>query len=177
MEFQICLDPDSYVKWGLSYGMCINVLQTMGTSRHLDFAEQARNGEVISNLMKKLFNGQGHLLIFLYYFPQIFVCFCLTEIGHGSNTRGMRTTATYNKGTKEFILNSPDFEAAKCWAGNLGRTATHAIVYAQLITEGVHYGLHAFFVKIRDPETLQACEGLTVGDMGEKIGLNGVDNG
>lgn len=32
----------------------------------------------------------------------------------------MRTTATYDVKTKEFILHTPDFQAAKCWAGNLG---------------------------------------------------------
>jgi len=33
----------------------------------------------------------------------------------------MRTKATYDVATKSFILHTPDFEAAKCWAGNLGK--------------------------------------------------------
>ena len=33
----------------------------------------------------------------------------------------MRTTATYDKETEEFIINSPDEEAAKWWVGNLGK--------------------------------------------------------
>jgi len=33
----------------------------------------------------------------------------------------MRTTATYDIATKSFILNTPDFEAAKCWVGGLGK--------------------------------------------------------
>lgn len=35
---------------------------------------------------------------------------------------------------KEFVINTPTFEDSKIWVGNLGKTATHAAVYAQLIT-------------------------------------------
>eukprot|EP00064_Thunnus_orientalis_P016405 superscaffoldBa00003248_g16470 len=48
---------------------------------------------------------------------------------------------------KEFVINSPDFEAAKFWVGNLGKTATHALVFAQLYTpDQVCHGLHSFLV-------------------------------
>lgn len=56
--------------------------------------------------------------------------------------------------------------------------ATHAIVYAQLYTaDGEHHGLNGFMVPIRNISTLQPFAGVIVGDMGSKIGLNGIDNG
>ena len=52
------------------------------------------------------------------------------------------------------------------------------MLYAQLITpDGHNHGLHSFVVPIRDTRTLHPFPGIIVGDLGEKIALNGVDNG
>ncbi|KAF5307964.1 hypothetical protein FQR65_LT06531 [Abscondita terminalis] len=103
--------------------------------------------------------------------------FALTEVAHGSDTRNMKTIATYDESSKEFIINTPNFKAAKCWLGNLSASCSMAVVFAQLYTKGVCYGLHAFMVPIRDPKTHVPYPGLTIKDCGKKVGLNGVDNG
>lgn len=59
-----------------------------------------------------------------------------------------------------------------------GKTCTHAIVYAQLYTpDGQHHGLNGFLVPVRDTKTMEPFAGITVGDLGQKVGLNGLDNG
>nr|XP_056712824.1 peroxisomal acyl-coenzyme A oxidase 1 isoform X2 [Euleptes europaea] len=100
-----------------------------------------------------------------------------TEMGHGTHLRGLETTATYDPATQEFILNSPTVTSIKWWPGGLGKTSNHAIVLAQLHTQGQNHGLHAFIVPIRQLGTHEPLPGITVGDIGPKFGYDEMDNG
>ena len=104
-------------------------------------------------------------------------CYAQTELGHGSNVRGLETTATWNKDDKTFTIHSPHLTSSKWWIGSLGRTANHAVVMAQLILEGKSYGPHPFVVQIRDMKTHQPLENIHIGDIGPKFGYNTMDNG
>lgn len=108
---------------------------------------------------------------------QIIGTYAQTEMGHGTHLRGLETTATYDPKTQEFILNSPTVTSIKWWPGGLGKTSNHAIVLAQLITQGECYGLHAFVVPIREIGTHKPLPGITVGDIGPKFGYEEMDNG
>ncbi|XP_036384006.1 peroxisomal acyl-coenzyme A oxidase 1 isoform X2 [Megalops cyprinoides] len=100
-----------------------------------------------------------------------------TEMGHGTHIRALETTATYDPSTQEFVLNSPTVTSIKWWPGGLGKTSNHAIVLAQLHTQGKCHGLHAFIVPIRDMNTHMPLPGVVVGDIGPKFGFDEVDNG
>lgn len=104
-------------------------------------------------------------------------CFGLTEIGHGSNVKGIETTAEFDPETNEFILNSPTETSAKFWIGNLAKTAQNGVMFAQLITLGENKGVHAFVFPIRDRSNHLPLPGIEIGDCGEKKGAHGIDNG
>ncbi|XP_074861401.1 peroxisomal acyl-coenzyme A oxidase 2 isoform X2 [Carettochelys insculpta] len=100
-----------------------------------------------------------------------------TELGHGTFLRGLETTATFDISTQEFILNTPKISAMKWWPGDLGRSATHAVVFAQLYIKGKCYGLHPFILQIRSLRDHSPAPGVTVGDIGPKMNFEHIDNG
>lgn len=104
-------------------------------------------------------------------------CFALTELGHGSDVSSLETTAHFDAETNEFILNSPTETSRKFWIGSLGKSACMAVVFANLITERVKQGVHGFLVRIRDESTHLPLPGLEIGDCGDKIILQAIDNG
>jgi len=99
-------------------------------------------------------------------------CYAQTEIGHGSNVAGLETTATFDKNTDEFVVNTPKISAYKWWPGSLGRHANFAIIYARLIIEGNDYGVFPFLIQIRDRDTHKHMSGIKTGDMGPKMGFH-----
>ncbi|ETV93365.1 hypothetical protein H310_12628 [Aphanomyces invadans] len=100
-----------------------------------------------------------------------------TELGHGSNVQGIETTAHYDPKTQEFILNSPTLTSRKWWPGGLGKTANHCVLHARLFLDGKDRGVQAFLVPLRDTATHRTLPGITLGDIGPKIGFQSVDNG
>lgn len=152
-ESMLAYDPSFFVRYLVSHGLFPLVLMGLGTERLSKYLDQANECKIVGS-------------------------YALTEVGHGSNVHQIQTTATYCPQSDDFVLNTPSFEAAKCWAGNLGKTCHFSIVFAQLLTEdGRNHGLNSFLVPLREPKSHLAYPGVIVGDIGEKIGLNGMDNG
>ncbi|PKS08737.1 hypothetical protein jhhlp_004790 [Lomentospora prolificans] len=139
--------------YGLHASMFLKTLEEQGTpEQHKLFLEPAQRYEYIG-------------------------CYAQTELGHGSNVRGLETTATWNPEDKTFTLHSPHLTASKWWIGSLGKAANHAVVVAQLILDGKPRGPHPFVVPIRDLKTHKPLPGVHVGDIGPKFGYNTMDNG
>ena len=88
---------------------------------------------------------------------------CGSVIGYwidsGTNLRKLETTATYDSSTQEFVLHSPTVTATKWWPGCLGKSSNHAVVVAQLWTQGKCYGPHPFIVQLRHMDTHQPLPG------------------
>src|SRR5271156_441911 len=123
-----------------------------------------------------------------YWLPKveawdIIGCYGQTELGHGSNVRGLECQAKWDPKSKDFIIHSPTLTASKWWNGSLGCTANHAIVVAQLMLpdkvtgEYKSYGPHQFIVQIRDMKTNKPLDGIVIGDIGPKYGYTSMDNG
>ena len=103
-------------------------------------------------------------------------CFAMSETGHGSNVQRVETTATWDADTGEFVIETPTESAQKDYIGNAARDGRMAAVFCQLIVGDESRGVHAILVPIRDEDGSPAA-GVEIFDCGEKLGLNGVDNG
>ncbi len=139
------------IKFGVQFGLWGGAVYNLGTKRHHD----------------RWLHATGTL--------ELPGCFAMTETGHGSNVRGLETTAVYDHEHRELIVHSPSVGAGKEYIGN-AMHAHMAAVFCQLIVNGESHGVHAVVVPIRGKEGL-TLPGIRVEDNGYKMGLNGVDNG
>jgi acyl-CoA oxidase len=146
------IDLSLMVKAGVQWGLFGGAVVALGTERH----HEAYLREIIS--------------------AELMGCFAMTETGHGSDVQQLRTTCAYDPATGTFDLHTPHEAARKDYIGNAARDGRMAVVFAQLITGGRRYGVHAWLVPIRDADG-NPMPGVTIGDDGPKAGLLGVDNG
>ena len=145
-------DLSLLVKFGVQFGLFGGAVQQLGTRPHHE----------------RYLRAIGSL--------ELPGCFAMTEARHGSDVQHLETTATYDPDTREFVIDTPADEAHKEYIGNAARDGRLAVVFAQLIAGGNCHGVHAFLVPIRDGDG-DVCPGVRIEDCGEKMGLNGVDNG
>lgn len=151
-EELVVADPSLQIKSGVQWGLFGSAILQLGTKPHHD--------RWLRDAAEMRLPG----------------AFAMTETGHGSDVQAIGTTATYDPETEEFVIHTPFRGAWKEYLGNAGQHAIGATVFAQLITNGVNYGVHCFFVPIRDAEQ-NFLPGVGGEDDGPKGGLNGVDNG
>lgn len=145
-------DLSMVIKFGVQFGLWGMSVYFLGTEKH----------------HKKYLKDIGSLKL-----PG---CFAMTETGHGSNVRGLETTATYNHQDQSFVIHTPNPEARKEYIGNAALHGQAATVFAKLIIDGEDYGVNAFVVPLRTSEG-KGIKGVRIEDCGRKMGLNGVDNG
>jgi acyl-CoA oxidase len=151
-ETQAHADLSLLVKSGVQFGLFGGAIRHLGTAPHHErYLRDAMNADLLG-------------------------CFAMTETGHGSDVQSLRTTATYDPAAAEFVVRTPDDDAAKNYIGNAARDGRMAVVFAQLEVAGECHGVHALLVPIRDAEG-QPMPGVRIADDGLKAGLNGVDNG
>lgn len=145
------VDGSLTIKFGVQFGLFGGSIQKLGTKYHHD---------------KYLTDAGSATLL---------GCFAMTETGHGSNVRGIKTTATYDKENDCIVIHTPGKNDNKEYIGN-ALDSKMASVFAQLIVNGKNEGVHAILVPVRD-ENHELLKGVTIEDNGYKLGLNGVDNG
>ncbi|WP_434811414.1 acyl-CoA dehydrogenase family protein [Microbacterium sp. bgisy189] len=151
-EELVLADPSLQIKGGVQWGLFGSAIHQLGTKQHHD--------AWLRDVMNMELPG----------------AFAMTETGHGSDVAAIGTTATYDPATEEFVIHTPFRGAWKDYLGNAALHGKAATVFAQLITGGVNYGVHCFFVPLRDDEGA-FLPGVGGEDDGVKGGLNGIDNG
>lgn len=151
-EELVIADPSLQIKAGVQWGLFGAAVLHLGTDSHHE--------RFLPGIMDLSVPG----------------AFAMTEIGHGSDVSAIGTTATYDPQTEEFVLHTPFRAATKEFLGNAALHGKDAVVFAQLITNGVNHGVHCFYAHLRD-DNGEMLPGVSSEDDGLKGGLNGIDNG
>ncbi|WP_426995787.1 acyl-CoA dehydrogenase [Pseudarthrobacter sp. N5] len=152
-EELVTADPSLQIKAGVQWGLFGSAVMHLGTEAH--------HSKWLPGIMSLAIPG----------------CFAMTETGHGSDVASIATTATYDPAKQEFVVHTPFRAAWKDYIGNAAIDGLGAVVFAQLVTNGVSHGVHAFYMDLRDPLTKEFLPGIGGEDDGVKGGLNGIDNG
>ena len=145
-------DLSLLIKFGVQFGLFGGSILMLGTERH----------------HRRYLADAGTL--------ELPGCFAMTELGHGSNVHDIETEAHYHPDSEEFEIITPSESARKEYIGNAACHGRLATVFAQLFVGGEGHGVHALLVPIRG-EDGSVSDGVRIEDCGEKLGLNGVDNG
>lgn len=104
-----------------------------------------------------------------------FGAYAQTELGHGSNVRGLETTVTFDEETDEFVVHSPTLTSLKWWPTGM-YACTHGVVFGQLIIKGKNLGMHGFMVQFRNDKG-ELMPGVEIGEMGPKINADNTNIG
>ncbi|KEI39451.1 uncharacterized protein L969DRAFT_48519, partial [Mixia osmundae IAM 14324] len=155
MELIGIADPGFWTRFGVHYGLFLGAIRSGATANQFSY------------WMEKGLLGLNGLI----------GCFAMTELAHGSNVAGLETTATLDTRTDEWVIHTPSLSATKWWIGGAASTATHSSVFAQMVIDGKRYGTKTFIVPLRDPKTFALLPGILIGDIGKKMGRDGIDNG
>lgn len=155
MELIGIADPAFWTRFGVHYGLFLGAIRSGATANQFSYW-----------LDKGVLGLNG-----------ITGCFAMTELAHGSNVAGLETTATFDEQADEFVIHTPTISATKWWIGGAAQTATHCSAFARLIVKGKDYGTKTFIVPLRDPRNFSLLPGVNIGDIGKKMGRDGIDNG
>lgn len=194
MQLLSVINPGAWTRVGVHYGLFFNTLRGQATSEQ--FAYWASKGAIALNGITGCFAmtelGHGSNVAGL----ETTATFddSSDEVGFGVGFIHGRSAGLYSITTPcaqdfqnlfynflnihlfisfKFVIHTPTLTATKFWIGGAAQTATHSVVFAQLIVRGRRYGVKPFVVQLRNIDTFRLMPGIVIGDIGAKMGRTG----